>query len=313
MSRIQLLEKILECVPLAIFAKDAKTYDYVLANKTFRECSQISDGELKNDYVYFPKEQADFFREKDIECLQNREMVFIPEEPVMDIFARTWKVPLLNEEGEPTHLLGIFEDITELVEVRRRAEELDRNRRRIAENLDVGFFLVSRDGKVLEGFTDSCRKLLGTRFKEGLDLALAAGLEGNYAADVKMAIEQLFEDFLPEEISLDLMSLQVENDRRAIELIPSPIRDDDGQLESVLYSVSDATALKSEQAKNEQNAALIQILRNIEAFRFLTHDVFDNLRLAYDVGERERRTILHTLKGNISQSGSRKLRTSSMR
>ncbi|MEO1526451.1 MAG: PAS domain-containing protein [Planctomycetota bacterium] len=303
MSRIKLLEDIIECVPLAIFAKESKNLRYVVANKAFRETAHIPEGELKTDYDYFPDEQADFFREKDLECLQNREMVFIPQEPVGDIFARTWKVPILGEDGAPTHLLGIFEDITELVEVRQRAEDLDRNRRRIIHNLDVGFFLLSRAGKILDGYTDSCAQLLGERFAEGVELAAAANLGHDASLDFAMALEQLFDDILPEEISLDMMRLQTGNQNRTVDLVPSPIRDDDGKLDLVLFSVNDSTQLQAERKKSEHNASLIHVLKNIEAFQFLMHDVAKNLQLAREVNQDDRRTILHTLKGNIAQFG----------
>ena len=92
----------------------------------------------KNDYDFVPKEQADFFMEKDREVLCGKGVVDIPEEPLQTRnkgvrTLHTKKVPILNAKGEPEYLLGISEDITK----RKQMEEaLEEERRRLQQALD---------------------------------------------------------------------------------------------------------------------------------------------------------------------------------
>ena len=72
----------------------------------------------------WPPEQAEFFVEKDRETLKSGKVVDIAEEPIQTRdqgirILHTKKVPILDRDGQPSHLLGISEDITE----RRRTEK----------------------------------------------------------------------------------------------------------------------------------------------------------------------------------------------
>ncbi|HAJ25704.1 MAG TPA: hypothetical protein DCG53_00390 [Syntrophus sp. (in: bacteria)] len=121
-----LLDSIVENIPDMIFLKDARELRFVRFNQAGEELlGHLRDHILgKNDYDFFPKEQADFFTEKDREVLLRKNIVDIPEEPIQtrnkgERILHTKKVPILNMNGEPEYLLGISEDITE----RKRAEE----------------------------------------------------------------------------------------------------------------------------------------------------------------------------------------------
>ncbi len=71
--------------------------------------------------------QADFFTQSDRDVLFEKKLVDIPEEHIQttqgEKILHTKKLPLLNEEGEPSFLLGISEDITE----RKKNEEIIKN------------------------------------------------------------------------------------------------------------------------------------------------------------------------------------------
>ena len=121
------LESIVENIPMMVFVKDAVDLRFVLFNRAGEKLLGWDRETLigKNDYDFFPKEQADFFTTKDREVLSGRSVVDIPEEPIntRDIGVRylhTWKIPVCDREtGVPRYLLGISEDITE----RKSAEE----------------------------------------------------------------------------------------------------------------------------------------------------------------------------------------------
>lgn len=123
-----LLSSIIENMPAMLFLKRASDLRFEMLNRTGEEILGISRAQFigKNDYDFFPKEQADHFTSFDRKVLNERKVTDIPEEPVMtrsgDIrYFYTRKIGLADEAGNPTHLLGMSVDITERKQV---AEEL---------------------------------------------------------------------------------------------------------------------------------------------------------------------------------------------
>ncbi|NNM82954.1 MAG: PAS domain S-box protein [Burkholderiales bacterium] len=122
----RLLDSIVEHIPSMVFLKNAQNLRFELFNRAGERLLGHSREDLlgKSDLELFPKEQAEFFMKKDREVLEGRNVVEIQEEPVMtasgeEIWLHTSKIGLYDEEGKPTHLLGISMDITE----RRKMEE----------------------------------------------------------------------------------------------------------------------------------------------------------------------------------------------
>jgi len=120
------LNSIVENLPNMIFVKEAKELRFVRFNKAGEALLGYPREALigKNDYDFFPKEQADFFVTKDRQVLREGRLVDIPEEPIQTRhlgvrILHTKKIPLYDKEGKPLYLLGISEDITE----RKKAEE----------------------------------------------------------------------------------------------------------------------------------------------------------------------------------------------
>jgi PAS domain S-box-containing protein len=126
-----LLESIVEHLPAMVFLKDAVELRFVLFNRAGEELLGFDRRNLcgKNDYDFFPKEQADSFTAKDRQVIAGGRAVSL-EEPITTARGERWllthKVPILGDAGEPKYLLGISIDITE----RRAYEEtLDANSR----------------------------------------------------------------------------------------------------------------------------------------------------------------------------------------
>jgi PAS domain S-box-containing protein len=129
------LYSVLEHLPSMVFIKDAEELRFVHFNAAGEELVGLTRSELigRNDYDFFPPEQAEFFIAKDREVLARGELVDIPEEPIETRhhgtrYLHTRKIPLLGEDGRPRYLLGISEDITD-----RKAAEADRAARLDAE------------------------------------------------------------------------------------------------------------------------------------------------------------------------------------
>jgi PAS domain S-box-containing protein len=123
------LRSIVENIPYMIFVKDAKDLRFVRFNKAGEELLGYSRDELlgKNDYDFFPPDEADFFTRHDREVLGGRQVVDIPEEPIDTKvhgtrYLHTKKIPILDDADRPRFLLGISEDITERIRVRQELE-----------------------------------------------------------------------------------------------------------------------------------------------------------------------------------------------
>lgn len=126
------LDSVLENIPNMVFVKDAKALRFVRFNKAGEELLGFSRRDLlgKNDYDFFPKEQADNFTAKDRLVLEGGTLVDIPEELINTSNGQRWlhtrKIPIKDVNGNPLYLLGISEDITEKREVDEQVKQLNR-------------------------------------------------------------------------------------------------------------------------------------------------------------------------------------------
>jgi PAS domain S-box-containing protein len=174
------LNLIVENIPDMIFLKDAKELRFIRFNQAGEVLLGYSRDELlgKNDYDFFPKEQADFFIEKDREVLRGTVLVEIPEEPVQtrnkgERTLHTKKVPILNAKGEPEYLLGISEDITERKQVEEALVRSEEKYRGILENIDDAYYELDLSGNFVF-FNDalisktgySREELMGMNYKQ---------------------------------------------------------------------------------------------------------------------------------------------------
>ncbi len=131
----QFLDSIVENLPNMVFVKEAAELRFERINRAGEELLGVPRSALlgKNDYDFFPAEQASFFRERDHATLTSGAVTDITEEPIQTKQGERWlhtkKVPIVDPGGEPRYLLGISEDITE----RRQAAEEIRQARDAAQ------------------------------------------------------------------------------------------------------------------------------------------------------------------------------------
>lgn len=143
------LDSIVENIPIMLFIKDAKDLRFIRFNKAGEELLGRSREELtgKNDYDFFPKEQADLFTAKDRQVIAEGRLADIPEEPIETRLRgtrtlHTRKIPVFDEMGRPLYLLGISEDITD----RKRAET---KFRRVLESAPDSIVIVDQKGRIV--------------------------------------------------------------------------------------------------------------------------------------------------------------------
>ncbi len=174
------LDSIIENIPNMVFVKDAADLRFISLNKAGEDLLGIKRETMigKNDYDFYPKEQADWFTAKDREVLANDEMVDIPEELIETAdgktrYLHTKKIPIRDAQGDVRFLLGISEDITErkvaqaaLVESERRYRQIIEEATDVVYTIDpAGFFTyVSPSAKGLTGFEPA--ELMGKHFTD---------------------------------------------------------------------------------------------------------------------------------------------------
>lgn len=123
------LQLVLDNVPSMIFVKSfKKDLSFTLVNKAGEALLGVTKDQLigKNDYDFFPKEQADYFVSKDKEVFKHKAVLEIEKEeldtPQGKRFLQTFKVPTYTQDGEPELLIGISHDITEEIKTKQDLE-----------------------------------------------------------------------------------------------------------------------------------------------------------------------------------------------
>jgi PAS domain S-box-containing protein len=138
----QFLDSVLENIPDMIFIKDARDLRFLRFNKAGEKLLGYLQEDMigKNDYDFFPKDQADFFTLKDREVLNSHKGIDIQEEPIKTKHGTSWlhtkKIPVYNTDGKPQYLLGISADITEKKKTEDTIIELNKSLARYVAELE---------------------------------------------------------------------------------------------------------------------------------------------------------------------------------
>jgi PAS domain S-box-containing protein len=138
------LDSLIENLPDMVFVKDAESLKFVRFNKASEEILGISQQEMmgKNDYDFFPPDEAKHFIDDDRRVLAGDGVVDIPEEVIQTRhrgarILHTRKIPVFDSDGKPEFLLGISEDITELKKAQEASLRLAREEAALKEQAAI--------------------------------------------------------------------------------------------------------------------------------------------------------------------------------
>jgi PAS domain S-box-containing protein len=124
------LDSIINSLPLALYVKDIRQdFRYVLVSRNSERILGVSPEEAigRCDPELIAPELADYHLQEDQAALRKGDLLELPEHWLERVggdrlMVRGWKLPLFDEQGNPTHILGISEDVTERELERKQVE-----------------------------------------------------------------------------------------------------------------------------------------------------------------------------------------------
>jgi PAS domain S-box-containing protein len=254
------LETVIDTIPEPIFIKD-RAHRWVIVNSSFCDFLGFKKEDMlwRSDYDFFPKEEADFFWQKDDEVFQTGHRTEIPEEPITDAggqthYLNTIKAPLRNNSGELTHLVGAIRDITERKTFEEKLKKSEAKYRLIFENSPETIVLLDCEGRIIE-INRKGPELLGYRIDEMI---------GKRLSDLPQLDEEnkakAIENFKVTMSGRSSMQYELKfRDREGHEKIGfvtgTPVFDDSARLIGDLVLISDVTErrkVEEELRRNEQ-------------------------------------------------------------
>ncbi len=184
-------------------------------------------------------------------------------------------------------------------EVRTRTEAM----RTVLESVRFGFLVVDRTGVIQPEYTRMCETLFHSTQLGGKSLTELMKLSARDAEHFLVCLDQVFDDFLPSEVSLTQMPSRIAFGEAWLKLEGSIVKKGE-EITGVLFTVSDITALEKAQKEAAVNRLLISILQKRDSFQDFVVESKEMLTYALAATRENNltsiRRILHTLKGNAA-------------
>lgn len=125
---------LLDNLPIAVFAKNAKDqFRFIFWNKFAENIFGINRNDIldKTDFDLFEDKTAFYYRKTDEYVFLQKDIVDVPLEEIETLtgikYAHTRKIPIFDQYGIPSILIGVLDDITESIENNKNRIELIHN------------------------------------------------------------------------------------------------------------------------------------------------------------------------------------------
>ncbi|MBN2852215.1 MAG: PAS domain S-box protein [Clostridia bacterium] len=149
----KVFKTVINSLPQRIFWKDSE-FKYLGGNKAFAKdtgVNRIEELVGKSDYDLIWEELADQYRAADIKILTEKKNILGIEEQIKNAdnityWAKTDKIPLTDENGEVTGILGIYEDITQAKQLQEKLRSSEQFLKNVMANLDAVVFAFDKNG-----------------------------------------------------------------------------------------------------------------------------------------------------------------------
>lgn len=189
------LQAVINNLPLSL---SVKTYDgkYILWNKKSEELFGVSAHDVIGRTSYrsdMTQEQQEFLREGDLKVFESRKELNIPQELISTAsegvkIMHTVKTPVFHEDGTPSSLLIVSEDITAKTRMEKQIREASDKNTLLVENAREGV-LLAEDKKVMYANHALCQMLGYARLEDLTDKPLLDLV----AADYKEVLKEKYE------------------------------------------------------------------------------------------------------------------------
>ena len=275
------LETLIDNIPVAVFTKDAKTGQFTLWNKQCERLYGFTSEEAigKNDYDFFPKDQAASFRENDQKAFTQKSRIDILEEKISthgqgQKIVHTIKTPIFDEDNNPLQILCISEDITTRKEAEKELREQQEFLRNVLDTDPNFIFVKDREDKFIlanQAMADLCgtsvEDLVGKKVSEFNPNKEEVN---QYFIDNEAVMTSLQPRFIPEQ-RFTTSSGKV----HYIQIIKKPLISDNGIADKVLCVATDITDRKSveKELETSRHAAESSNLAKSEFLANMSHEL----------------------------------------
>ena len=252
------MDSIVGNIPAMVFLKSADDLRFELFNRAGEELLGYRAADLigKNDYDFFPKEQADAFTARDREVLASPEVFEFPEERITTArgetrYLYTRKAALRDAGGRATHLLGISLDIT----ARKQAEAELRIAAAAFESLE-GVIITDADG-VIQRVNRAFTEITGYAAEEVIGRTPRLFRSGRHSAEFYQAMWQTI-------VATGGWQGEIWDRHKNGEVYPtwltiSTVKDDDGKVTHYIGAQYDITDRKQSEERINQLAFYDQL------------------------------------------------------
>lgn len=189
---IKELEILLDLIPGLVYVKD-KNDKIIRVNQTFANYLKVNKEDIigRTTFDFFPEEQANKYRDDDLEVIKSRKPKLNIEEfgdfPDGKMYAITSKVPIFNDKGEIDGIIGLTTDITEKKIIEQKLKESEEMFRMIAEQILMGIAIIQDD--VVKYINKQFADLLGYSVEEITKWNPAEFIKTVHPKDREMVLE----------------------------------------------------------------------------------------------------------------------------